>query len=154
MAHGQCRIKYKCYTIPQALQFLNTATILKQPKKVLLHLGTNDVVRGREEDLKRSYDELFTRARDCFPEARIYISSIFVRMKKQDPLNKLIAKMNLYLETFCDRTAYYTFISNRNITYRDMKDPKHVNPGGFYTFVCNFRRIMFDEVLPQRGPRR
>lgn len=150
MAHNQSRKRFTCYTIPQAMHFLNTATINRQPEKVMFHLGTNDVVKGTGEQLKHAFDELFTRARECFPEARIYMSSIFVRKDKKDPINKLIKEMNVYLESFCDRTAFYTFISNGNITHKDMKDPRHVNPGGFYMFICNFRRVMFNEILPQR----
>ena len=150
LGHGLSRKRYTCYTIPQAMTFLNTATIKKQPKQVLLHLGTNDVVNSQVDQLKKDYKELITLARKSFPEARIYISSVFVRMKKNDPLNKTIQNINSHLEDFCDRTQRYTFISNRNILHQDMRDPKHVNPTGFYMFVCNIRRTMFNDILPQR----
>ena len=47
------RKRFTCYTIPQTKQFLNTAKILKQPKKVLLHQRTNDVIYIKYSDKKQ-----------------------------------------------------------------------------------------------------
>ena len=145
LGYGVSRKRFTCYTIPEAMNFLNTATIVQQPKKVLLHLGTNDVVDTELEQLKNSFQELVTVTRSKFPDARIYISSIFCRMKKSDPLNNSITIMNNFIEEFCDTTARYTFIDNSNITHKNMRDPKHVNPKGFHLFIWNIRSAVFGE---------
>lgn len=153
LGHGVSRKRFTCYTIPQAMNFLNTATINRQPKKVLLHLGTNDVVSANEEQLKNSFQKLISLTRSKFPDARIYISSIFVRMQKSDPLNKLINNTNNFLEDFCDKTARYTFMNNSNISHKNMRDPKHVNPKGFHMFICNIRAVVFGELYYQSRQR-
>ena len=71
MAHGKSRKRVTCYTIPQTVHFLDTATIVRQPEKVLIHLGTNDVVGRRKEELMQAFDHMLSRARECFPNARI-----------------------------------------------------------------------------------
>ena len=95
---GVKRKRFTCYTIPQATEFLNTATIKKQPKKVLLHLGTNDIVDTDQETLKKNFHELSVLARSKFPQARIYFSSIFCRKSRTDKLNGPIRELNNYLE--------------------------------------------------------
>ena len=76
------RKRFTCYTIPQTTDFLNTATIKKQPKKVLIHLGTNDIVDANLETLKKDFHKLSILTRSKFPQARIYFSSIFCRKNR------------------------------------------------------------------------
>lgn len=139
------RKRFTCYTIPQTKEFLNTADIKVQPKKVMLHLGTNDVVDTDVETLKQEYHELTVLARSKFPQARIYISSIFNRKSKTDDLNVPIGILNQHLEEFCDTTARFTFIDNSNILHKDMRDAKHVNRTGLDTFIWNIRITVFGE---------
>ena len=149
------RKRFTCYTIPQTKQFLNTAKIKKQPKKVLLHLGTNDVVGADVDDLKKEFKELTTLARAKFPDARIYLSSIFRRKNRNDNLNAPIRTLNQYLEDFCDTAPRFTFIDNGNIPHRDMRDPKHLNETGLETFLWNLRTTIFGETyLPSMPGRR
>ena len=122
-----------------------TANIKKQPRKVLLHLGTNDIVKESVENLKKEYKQLTTLARSKFPEARIYLSSIFCRKNRNDPLNESIKTMNRFIEDFCDTAPRFTFVDNGNISHKDMRDPKHVNDTGFDTFVWNIRTAVFGE---------
>ena len=152
------RKRFTCYTIPQAKTFINTADIQQQPKKVVFHLGTNDVASNSDTSkLRAEFNGLIALARSKFPDARIYISSIFRRMDRSDELNEPIRITNNYLSDFCDKTALFTFIDNSNIHHRDMKDPKHVNPSGFHTFICNLRVAVFGEKCNpprKRGERR
>ena len=146
IGRGTSRKRFTCYTIPEAKQFLNTANIIRQPKKVVLHLGTNDVKVGPSIDhLRDEYNELIVLARSKFPDARIYVSSVFCRMRKDDKLNDLINMLNDFLEEYCDRTPMFTLVNNSNIHHRDMRDPLHVNATGFYTFLCNLRVTVFGE---------
>ena len=75
-------------------------------------------------------------------------------MRKDDKLNDAINTVNSHLADFCDKTAGFTLVNNSNIDHHDMKDPKHVNPTGFHTFLCNLRVIVFGEKhSPRRKPR-
>ena len=140
------RKRYTCYTIPHITNFLRTATIKKQPKKVLIHVGTNDVEQeDDEEKLKRGFSELIKLLRKEFPSARIIFSSIFVRREKEDPLNDMIQILNHDLEQFCDITPLFTYMDNSDITHRDMADTKHVNPTGLHAFLCNIWKVVFGE---------
>ena len=147
IGRGYKRKRFTVYTIPQAVQFLNTCTIVKQPKKVVLHLGTNDVAipNSDVEQLHSDFDELIALTRHKFSDARIYISSIFPRMNKNDRLNSNIKQLNSYLGNYCDGTPNFTLIDNSNIYHRDMADPKHVNPTGLHTFICNIKVTVFGE---------
>ena len=154
MGNGVKRKRFTCYTIPQATEFLNTATIKKQPKKVLFHLGTNDIVDTDQDTLKKDFHELSVLARSKFPQARIYFSSIFCRKNRTDTLNGPIREMNNYLEDFCDTTARFTLMNNNNISHRDMRDAKHVNQAGFETFEWNIRTAVFGESFRPSRRRR
>ena len=146
IGRGMSRKRHTCYTIPHVINFINTANIVTPPKKVVLHIGTNDVRLGNDiEQLRSNYNELIQLARTKFPTARIYISSVFCRMKKDDKLNEVIAVLNEHLCEYCDITPLFTLIDNSNIHHKDMKDPLHVNATGFHTFICNLRVTVFGE---------
>ena len=144
------RKRFTCFTVPQALKFVETANVVSQPKKVLFHLGTNDIVEQSAEDLRKEFDKLIKLSRQRFPEARIYISSIFCRMDKNDKLNQPISRINNYLEEFCDKTARMTFIDNGNITHENMRDPKHLNPTGRHFFIMNINLIVFGMAVTSK----
>ena len=144
---GTTRRRFTCFTIPQAKKFIETATIDKKPAKVLLHVGTNDVVNSDIEELKKGFDDLIDTARRRFPESRVLLSSIFVRKDKKDKLNKTIVSLNNYLDDFCDRTPKMSFMDNNNVEHHHMEDPKHVNPTGLHKFICNIRHAVFGETL-------
>lgn len=146
------RKRYTCYTIPHIKDFVNTATIKRQPNKVMIHVGTNDVEReSDEQQLKRDFVDLIHLLRKVFPNARIFFSSIFVRREKEDPLNKVINNLNVELEAFCDVTPKFTLLDNSDISHMDMADTKHLNPTGLHAFVCNIWKVVFGE---QYKPRR
>jgi hypothetical protein len=147
VGRGTSRKRFTCYTIPQTINFINTANIITPPKKIVLHLGTNHVknVETTIEQLQLEFDELIALAQTRFPTARIYISSVFCRMRKEDVQNKVIKMLNNYLSEFCDKTPGFTLVDNSNIHHKDMKDPLHVNSTGFHTFICNLRVTVFGE---------
>ena len=146
------RKRYTCYTIPHVTNFLNTATIKRQPKKVMVHIGTNDVEGNlNETELRRCFADLIALLRKTFPTARIFFSSIFVRMRKDDPLNSKISSLNSQLEEFCDKTPLFTLMDNSDISHEDMADKKHLNPSGLHAFICNIWKVIFGErYKPQR----
>ena len=147
IGRGKTRKRFTCYTIPHVMQFLNTANVVQQPTKVLIHVGTNDVETKKEPQLRKEVDNMIQLLRNTFPDARIFLSSIFVRKQKEDTLNNIIRTMNQYLEDFCDRTQRYTFMDNACISHNNMQDAKHVNPAGLHQFITNIRLAVFGERL-------
>ena len=152
IGHGFRRKRFTCYTIPEVSDFLKTVNVVSQPKKIALHVGTNDVVMadGNVELLTANYRSLLDETRRLFPESRIFVSSIFNRKAKTDKLNTPIQKINNILEKICDSTTKMSFIDNSNIAHRHMFDPKHVNETGFSIFQWNIRHLVFGEV-PKHG---
>ena len=147
LGRGTSRKRFTCYTIPQAITFINTANIIKQPKKVVLHLGTNHAKFAdcNPEQLQIEFDGLIALTRRRFPSARIYLSSVFCRMKESDKRNETIKVVNTYLSEFCDKSPNFTLVNNSNIHHKDMKDHLHLNPTGFHTFVSNLGVTVFGE---------
>ena len=148
IAHEYKRRRFTCYTIPAAIDFVKSAVVNKQPRKVLLHVGTNDIVSadGNVDHLTRHYRTLFDETRKKFPNARIYVSSVFTRKSKTDKLNKPIKDVNSFLEDICDTTAKMTLIDNSNIGFQDMFDPKHIDNIGLEKFLWNIRHTVLGEV--------
>ena len=144
------RKRFTCFTVPEALKFVETAKIESQPKKVLFHLGTNDIVERTAEEVRSDFDKLIKLSRQRFPEARIYISSIFRRKKENDRLNQPISLVNTYLEEFCDKTVRMTFMDNGNIRHELMRDPRHVNPTGRHIFITNINLIVFGMTVTSK----
>ena len=148
IAHNLKRKRFTRYTIPDAIEFVRTAVITSQPKKVLLHLGTNDIVsaNGDVEELTTNYKILFDETRRRFPKARIFVSSIFNRKSKSDRLNRPIQEMNLIIESICDITPRMTLLDNSNIGHNNMYDPKHIDEDGLDIFLWNIRHTILGEV--------
>ena len=128
----------------------NVNKIERQPKKVLFHLGTNDIVERTAEEVRNDFDKLIKLSRQRFPEARIFFSSIFRRKKENDRLNQPISLVNTYLEEFCDKTVRMTFMDNGNIGHELMRDPRHVNPTGRHIFITNINLIVFGMTVTSK----
>ncbi len=86
MGRGYTRKRYTCYTIEQVIAFVKTAKIENEPKKLLIHVGTNDVGYMNVNQLKKQYRELLELLKQRFPETRVYLSSAFYRKEKEKHL--------------------------------------------------------------------
>ena len=148
IARNLNRKRFTCYTIPAATEFVRSAKVASQPKKILLHVGTNDVVSadGDVKQLTTNYRILFDETRKRFPDARIFVSSIFNRKARNDKLNRPIKEMNSILEMICDTTPRMTLLDHSNIGHDDMFDPKHIDNVGLDTFLWNIRHTILGEV--------
>ena len=89
-----------------------------------------------------------------FPDARIYVSSIFTRKTKETELNKIIKEVNTTLENHIDITEQVTYIDNQHIVTSHLCDDKHIDTKGLFIFLCNIRFNLFGDVQrPQRRTR-
>jgi hypothetical protein len=146
------RRRFTKYTINDAMNFIDTTEVINAPKKVMLHVGTNDIVtaNGDTDVVIAEMKELIRSATTKFPTSRIILSSIFNRKDPNDKLNTSIKSINDSLEHICDATPLLTFLNNGNISHKEMTDGKHVDPRGFHIFVSNIRYILFGEPPPMK----
>ena len=142
---GFSRKRYTCYTIDHVVEFIKTAKVEKQPKKIMVHVGTNHIDRDDLLKLKKAYRAMAGDIAERFPDARLYLSSIFGRLTREDPLNDKVSEMNQFIFDMCDGTKGVTYICNNNIDYVDMYDEKHINTVGHHTFVNNIKHTVFGE---------
>lgn len=62
---GSSVAKILCYTVPDAIKIIENAIFIKPPKKILFHIGTNDIELATRRLLRRKWTNFFTsRARD------------------------------------------------------------------------------------------
>ena len=127
--------------------FTKEVTIKKQPSKVLLQVGTNDLTRIKSSaDVITKINNTITMLGSEFPDARIYVSSLLPR---KDKLNKTAMEINKLLEEYCDSTKKVTFIDHTNSIGRsDLYDNLHIDAHGFYKFLWNIRYGMFGLLPP------
>ena len=136
------RKQVTCYHAKEVTNFIKKATLVNNPEKVVVHVGTNDIVHYNGngemvlEDVKEAVQEIRTR----LPETQIYVSSIFGRKQVNDTLMKPIREVNLTLEQLCNEPSM-TFINNDNV--KNMYDEKHVDTVGFRVFLQNLRETVF-----------
>lgn len=98
---------------------------------VLIHVGTNDIDKKREEVLKRDYRELGWKLRDR--TSRVVISGLLPVPSASGDKNGRIRRMNAWLRGWCRRQGFrfldhWELFWGRHDLYR--KDGLHLNPKG------------------------
>jgi hypothetical protein len=152
IGQGTSRKRFTQYTIPEATDFIETTEVEKEPKKVMIHVGTNDIViaNGNSDTVISDFRVLIEALKKKFPRSRIIISSVFGRKDPNDKLTDPIKNINNILEEICEVTPRFTYLNNGNITHQNMDDGKHVDARGLHIFLSNIRYILFDEPPPMR----
>ena len=93
------RHRYTCYTIEHVHEFLSTVKVVRPPKKVIIHVGTNHIDKDDITTLKQKYQQMVEHAMEVFPKSRVYFSSTFVRKSPDDPLKQIsYATQRIYLQ--------------------------------------------------------
>ena len=146
--------RFTCYTLEHVQQFLNEVTITKQPKRLLLHVGTNDVDHGSADEIADKFGRTLTLIREKMPETRILVSRILRRKRSDHPLKETIQSLNDKLVTICDNHSRTLSFSNDNVN--KFYDDKHVDSDGFRVLVGNFKFVLFGimPAMPRRQKRR
>ena len=127
-------------------RYLRDATIVKHPKRVLLHVGTNDIDICDEVELISKFKDTILNIRSKMPNTKIYVSQIFTRRRPDDPINKLTCIVNEEISLFCEEKIRVATFSNSNITCNQFYDNKHIDTGGLYIFLCNIRFALFGKM--------
>ena len=132
--------KLLAYTIKQAEDMIKQATFVSQPKKILLHLGTNDCDRLSAKIVIEKLAGLIDVLRSLCPNAQIYVNSIPQRRDKMSTVDEV----NDLLINF-ERDLGCKVIDNSNIQRSMLIDPKHFNKTVFFLLLANIRFGMFDK---------
>ena len=133
----QCQ-KILAYTVPQAIEIIQRATFKSIPRKILIHVGSNDVEYSRAMGIIHKYEELVSIFRTRCDGAEVYIDSILPRRDTMHVVNSL----NELLVTFTALNGCL-LVDNSNIKADMLTDRKHVNKLGFFLLLANIRLNIF-----------
>ena len=131
--------KVLAYTVPEAIAIMSRATFASIPRKILLHLGTNDVeTAGNPTEIEEKFTELLDLIRVRCPDTEIFFSSVLAR---RDLMNR-VKDINSILQRLASRAGCH-LVGHDNISSDMLRDKKHLNKTGFYVFLANIRFFMF-----------
>ena len=142
--------RFTCYTLDHVQQFLDEVTITKQPKRLLIHVGTNDVDHGSADEIADKFERTLILIREKMPGTRILVSRILRRKRSDHPLKNTILSLNDKLITICDNHPRTLSFSNDNVN--KFYDDKHVDTDGFRVLVGNFKFVLFG-IMPATARR-
>ena len=139
--------RHTCYTLQDVSTFLQESTIEKQPSKVYLQVGTNDLTQhGDVQKLLSDLGETIRSLKEKFPSCRIYISNLLPR---KDELNALVREFNKSLEQVCDSFFGLRIVSHLDLNKSDLFDTLHLHEDGFYKYLWNIKRDVFGIAPPR-----
>ena len=132
--------KIFCPTFKKARQICENINVKKEPIKILLHCGTNDVDKRNVVEIIKDIDECLNTLLGKFKNSSIIISSVLPR--KEAGLKTIVENINKYLYTITNRSNRVSFMDNKQITMNMLIDNKHINKTAFYIFLANIRFTM------------
>lgn len=132
--------KVLAYTVPEAIEIFSRATFASVPRKIMLHIITNDVeIATNATQIEGKFTELLELLRVRCPDSEIFFSSVLPRRD----LTKRPHQMNLILERIAASRPGCHMIVHNNISAEMLSDKKHLNKTGFFLFLANIRFVMF-----------
>ena len=137
-------------TIEEAITFFDNTKTIRQPTKVLINVGLNNVNSDNPSICDSTvylYQRLMDKIRSTLPNSHVYISSIIHR--KDDQFTSNIDTINKTLAKWDNNHTNLTFIHHTNIKNDDdmLYDTKHLNKRGFFGMVTNLKYVMY-RTLP------
>ena len=147
--------------LKSATEKVCSAQVKKYPDKIFIGLGQNDVANEEERgSITDNFKKLCEATKSKFPDAEIYVASIFTRKDRR--FQQEINNTNTALATYL-RKGGMTLVNNQNISHFNLYDTKHLNNQGLFIYLTNMKFAMFGKIpgLPsnnadnnQRGQRR
>ena len=124
---------------------MRSAFFKSHPRKILLHIGTNDIEQATPDEIATSLDTLLNLTRSKLPNTKIFISAVMVRRDLMDRVTNLNEKMQQIRSKF-----HGIILINHNVNIREsmLADKKHLTGKGFFTMLANFRFAMFG-IMPK-----
>ena len=134
--------KIRCGSFKQLPETLKSIR-LPNAKKIILHLGTNDIEDSGKEDFASFVHQSIELINSECPNAVIIFSQI---LRRYDNQNNKVAMANKILEDICDYTSvdapvvmsYHSFIDEMMLV-----DDKHLNRQGLKIFISDLKSTFF-----------
>ena len=133
-------------TLSHIGDLFTNVTIIKQPKVIFIHCGTNDIeLDGFTQDkFEDMYVNLLDRIRICCPTSKIIISSLLPR--EEVFFKQVVSNINDFLRGCCTVDTSLKFMFSNNIYRHMLMDKKHLNREGFSVLLSNIRFTIFNKT--------
>ena len=140
--------KVFCATYTDIQLFCREMTITKQPEKILLHCGCNDIDRNKKDkpNIFGDIDETLKILQKLFPKSKLIISTLFPGGERD--LINMMNDINNHLINISLNTPLILVMDNKRIGESMLSDNKQMNKIRFFIFLANIRFIMFG-ILPK-----
>ena len=144
--HGSNCSKFFCPTLSHIGDLFTNITIIKQPKVIFIHCGTNDIeLDGFTQDkFEDMYVNLLDKIRICCPTSKIIISSLLPR--EEVFFKQVVSNINDFLRGCCTVDTSLQFMFSNNIYRHMLMDKKHLNREGFSVLLSNIRFTIFNKT--------
>ena len=153
MQHGSSARKFFTPKIHDVDEVIKKATVTRQPQKVFVHVGTNNLMKDDLNDdaieaMQRELDNMFGVLRRAFPDSTIYVSSILIRKDVQ--FKDAIIQLNEFLEQAVLHSSKFVLVKHSNISEPEkmLRDDRHLSNAGFARFLANIRWVLFG-IMPR-----
>ena len=115
--------------------------IKRKPKKIILHVGTNNLKMDQRKKIKNKVAGLADSIKAEHLSIDVTVSSIIFRSDDQS-LNSTIDEVNRRLSSFC-QSKNWVFINNSNIKEDSLnRSGLNLNRKGAYRLASNFREYI------------
>ena len=115
--------------------------IKQKPKKIILHVGTNNLKMDQRKKIKNKVAGLADSIKAEHLSIDVAVSSIIFRSDDQS-LNSTIDEVNRRLSSFC-QSKNWVFINNSNINEDSLnRSGLNLNRKGAYRLASNFREYI------------
>ena len=144
--------KFFAPTVVKAISQIKDAEIRKIPRKILIHLATNDIENDSCDTIMANFEELAKLLREKCPSSKIFVSSILAR--KEAEFTDKINHTNFQLEDMVDKHNKFVYMSNENIYDLRVhlgRDNKHLSPKGLHLLINNVKFALFS-IPPTARP--
>ena len=133
-------------TLSHIGDLFTNVTIIKQPKVIFIHCGTNDIELDgfTQDEFEDMYVNLLDRIRICCPTSKIIISSLLPR--EEVFFKQVVSNINDFLRGCCTVDTSLTFMFSNNIYRHMLMDKKHLNREGFSVLLSNIRFTIFNKT--------
>ena len=97
--------KVICYVLDDVARFLDGVTKEKEPKRIILHVGTNELDIGvNKASVLDKYTRTINALKSKFNNSKLFVALILPRKgKKGDEINRFIKEFKVDLETLCNK---------------------------------------------------
>ena len=140
--------RHTCYTLRDISNFVSEVAVEKQPSKIYLQVGTNDLTQHQDvEKLLLDLGNTISVLKEKFPCCRVYVSNLLPR---KDNINTLVRLFNKMLDDICDKVVGVRIVSHLNIDRSDLYDNLHLHEAAFFDkYLWNIKQEVFGIPPPR-----